>query len=72
MPTKHSLLCAKHFVSGQPTKDPGSADFIPSLFPTKHITNPKTEEDQNRFERVNKRQAAGETTTDDQDLEQVH
>ena len=65
MPSKHSLLCGHHFVSGQPTDDPRSVDFIPSLFPTNHITNPKTEKDQDRFERVNNRQTSKENALDD-------
>jgi hypothetical protein len=65
MPSKHSLLCGHHFVSGQPTDDPRSVDFIPSQFPTNHITNPKTEKDQDRFERVNKRQTTKENALND-------
>ena len=64
-----SLLCGNHFVSGKPTDDPGSVDFVPSLFPTNHITNPKTQKDQDRFERVKKRQTSNDTNDD---LEQVH
>ena len=65
MPSKHSLLCGRHFVSGEPTDDPRSVDFIPSVFPTNHITKPKTEQDQDRFERVNKRQTSQENDLDE-------
>ena len=63
MPTQHSLLCGKHFVSGRPTDDPGSVDFVPSLFPTNHITNPKSEKDQDRFNRLQNRKNPAENVT---------
>ena len=55
MPSKNSFLCGHHFISGKPTEQPGSADYIPSVFTTDHISKPKTQNDQNRFERVQKR-----------------
>ena len=56
MPSKSSYICGNHFLSGRPTDPPESADYIPSQFPTNHITKPKTEKDQKRFQRAQKRQ----------------
>ncbi|XP_077395956.1 uncharacterized protein LOC144032139 [Festucalex cinctus] len=39
-PTKNTVLCSQHFLTGRPNKDPAHPDFIPSIF--KHIqTYPK-------------------------------
>ena len=55
MPSNNSFLCGHHFISGKPTEQPGSADYVPTIFTTGHISKPKTQNDQNRFERLQKR-----------------
>ena len=35
IPNNNSLICTLHFVSGKPSNDPGSLDFVPSQFPNK-------------------------------------
>lgn len=58
MPTKHSLICGNHFLSGRPSNNPNSPDFVPSLFTSeeqKKRQKPKTVQDQNRFIRAQRR-----------------
>ena len=74
MPSKNSFLCGHHFISGKPTEQPGSADYVPSIFTTGHISKPKTQNDQDRFERVQRRRESldkdnnGKTQTPDPEV----
>ena len=58
-PSKNSIVCAAHFVSGQPSRTRISPDFFPTIFPTHHV-KAKTSSDQARLSRALKfRRASG-------------
>ena len=50
-PSRKTLLCSAHFVSGEASKVSNDVDYVPSLFPTRHV-KPKNENDAARSERV--------------------
>ena len=50
-PSRKTLLCSAHFVSGEASKVSNDVDYVPSLFPTRHV-KPKNENDVSRSERV--------------------
>uniref|UniRef100_A0AAV2JJ23 THAP domain-containing protein 1 n=1 Tax=Knipowitschia caucasica TaxID=637954 RepID=A0AAV2JJ23_KNICA len=54
-PSKLTVLCSEHFLSGRPSTDPTHPDFIPSIF--KHIkTDSKSSESKlRRFAAASKR-----------------
>ena len=50
-PSRATKLCGVHFKSGHFSTEVNDPDYIPSLFPTRHVA-PKTENDVARAKRV--------------------
>jgi hypothetical protein len=50
-PHSRASICAKHFVSGQPSRTRADPDYVPSIFPTNHA-KAKTPADTERAQRV--------------------
>ena len=50
-PSRKTLLCSAHFVSGEASKVSNDVDYVPSLFLTRHV-KPKNENDVSRSKRV--------------------
>ena len=53
-PGKHALVCGKHFVRNKPSPTNRHPDYVPSIFPTKHV-KAATLADVERFDRSLKR-----------------
>ena len=51
-PTKQSVICGAHFVTGRFSKEVNSPDYCPKQFPKEYRTQSKTEDDIARHERV--------------------
>ncbi|VDI81445.1 Hypothetical predicted protein [Mytilus galloprovincialis] len=41
VPTKHSVICSEHFITGKPNEDHDHPDYVPSVF-SFAVTNTKT------------------------------
>ena len=59
---KRGLVCSDHFVSGKPSSTNLNPDYVPSIFPTRHV-KAKTKADSARTKRLLKRRSAVQTTT---------
>lgn len=59
-PKAHDRICGKHFVSGRPSKDPSSIDYVPSVFSDGKIRSNVPKFDANREFRRSKRAVAKE------------
>ena len=79
-PSKHQVICAKHFIKGEPSIEPGNPDYVPSVFDETDHNNQqsnkrKTDEDVDRFNRLKERilttNKAKSTDTDMQDEDEV-
>ena len=54
-PSKSTLICSEHFVSGTYSNDKDHPDFVPTKFPSgSGNAKPAKEADVNRYQRVNK------------------
>ncbi|XP_063414252.1 uncharacterized protein LOC134696404 [Mytilus trossulus] len=56
VPTKHSVICSEHFITGKPNEDHDHPDYVPSVF-SFAVTNTKTVQQKKieRYENVAKR-----------------
>jgi hypothetical protein len=50
-PSKHLVLCSKHFVTGKPSKDPCHPDYVPSVFAHESQSDEKASAAIARFKR---------------------
>lgn len=55
-PNNNTRICSKHFVTGQPSKDPGHPDFVPHIFASTGST--KARRAVQRYQRVVSRRRA--------------
>ena len=51
-PSKSTLICSDHFVSGTYSNDKDHPDYIPTKFPSGSNVKPAKEADVNRYQRV--------------------
>ena len=56
MPKSSARLCSEHFFGGEKSNDPNSVSYLPSVFPTAHVREPR-QADFAREERRQRREA---------------
>ncbi len=65
-PKEYTRICSAHFYSGNWSRTRGHPDYVPSIFPTHHI-QPKSKQDEDRFERREKRAYKWQSLSDFED-----
>lgn len=51
-PTEHSRICSKHFINGQPSRDPTNPDFVPTVFSHRAVPESILQEKVQRHQRL--------------------
>ncbi|XP_062602798.1 THAP domain-containing protein 2-like [Saccostrea cucullata] len=51
-PNDHSRICSKHFINGQPSRDPINPDFVPTIFSHRPVPESILQEKVQRHQRL--------------------